>query len=107
MSEHVTITADNFEDEVIKSPIPVLIDFWAPWCGPCKMIIPIIDQIANDYNGRLKVAKINVDEEQDLANRHGIASIPLMVVYQNGNIVTQKSGAMPKPEIEKLFRDIV
>ena len=107
MSEHVTITADNFEDEVIKSPIPVLIDFWAPWCGPCKMITPIIDQIANDYDGRLKVAKINVDEEQDLANRHGIVSIPLMVVYQNGNIVTQKPGAMPKPEIEKLFRDLV
>ena len=107
MSEYITITAANFEDEVIKSPIPVLIDFWAPWCGPCKMITPFIEQLANEYEGRIKIVKVNVDEEQQLASHHQIVSIPLLVVYQNGNIVTQKAGAMPKAEIEKLFKDFI
>jgi len=107
MSEHTAITAANFEEEVINSTTPVLIDFWAPWCGPCKMITPFIDQLAAEYEGRIKIVKVNVDEEQELASRHSIASIPLLAVYQNGSIVTQKAGAMPKTEIEKLFRDYI
>ena len=107
MSGHVNITGANFEDEVLRSSVPVLIDFWASWCGPCKMIAPFIDQLADEYSDRIKIAKVNVDEEQDLASRHGIASIPTLVIYQGGNIVNQKAGAMPKHEIEKLFRDFI
>jgi len=104
---HVTITGSNFESEVKNSAIPVLIDFWASWCGPCRMIAPFMDQLADEYADRIKIGKVNVDEEQELAGIHGIASIPTMVVYQNGNIVNQKTGALPKNEIEKLFKDFL
>ena len=107
MSGHITLTGANFEAEVLGSTVPVLVDFWASWCNPCKMIAPFIDQLAKEYSGRIKVGKVNVDEEQDLASQHGIASIPTMVVYKGGNIVIQKAGAMPKQEIEKLFKDLL
>jgi thioredoxin 1 len=107
VSEYITITGDNFEDEVLKSDVPVLIDFWASWCGPCKMIAPFIEQLAGEYAGRLKVGKVNVDEENQLAAGHGIASIPALVVYRGGKIVNQTAGALPKNEIEKLFTDFI
>ena len=100
----LTITNGNFESEVLKSSVPVLIDFWAPWCGPCKMVGPIIDQIADEYSGKLKVAKINVDDEGALAQQHGISSIPTIVLYKNAQIAAQKSGAAPKHEIEAFFK---
>jgi thioredoxin 1 len=107
MSDHVEITDANFEAEVIGSPVPVLLDFWASWCGPCRMIAPFIDQLAEEYKGRLKVGKVNVDEEGGLAEKHGIVSIPTLVVYQGGKIVNQKVGALPKPDIERIFKDLV
>jgi thioredoxin 1 len=107
MSNEITITNDNFEAEVLKSPIPVLIDFWADWCGPCKMIGPFIDQLAEEYAGRVKIGKVNVDEQGDLAGKHGIVSIPTLIVYKDGQPVQQKVGGAPKRDIEALFKDLV
>jgi thioredoxin 1 len=107
MSEHIEITNANFEEEVLKSPIPVLLDFWAPWCGPCRMIAPVIEELAREYSGKIKVGKVNVDEEGELATKHGIISIPTMVVYHGGNIANQKVGALPKQEIEGLFKNLI
>jgi thioredoxin 1 len=103
----VTITNDNFETEVLQSSVPVLIDFWAPWCGPCKMLIPVIDQIAEEYSGRLKIVKINIDDNAALAEKHGISSIPTLVVYNNGEVTAQKTGAAPKHDIETLFKNLI
>lgn len=105
MSNITVVNAANFEAEVLQSPAPVLLDFWAGWCGPCRMISPFIDQIAKEYEGRLKVGKVNVDEEEELSARHGITTIPTLVVYKGGQIVNQAAGAFPKKTIEALFQD--
>jgi len=101
------ITSGNFEAEVLQSPLPVLLDFWAPWCGPCKMIGPVIDQIAGEYSGRLKVGKINIDDNGALADQHGIVSIPTLMVYKNGEVVNQKNGAASKYDIEVMFKNLI
>jgi len=103
----IEITTDNFQYEVLESPIPVLLDFWAPWCGPCKMIGPLVDQIAGEYSGRLKVGKVNVDEQGAIAEQHGIASIPALFVYNDGELAAQKTGAAPKNDIVSLFKDLI
>ena len=107
MSTGITITGGNFEQEVLQSPIPVLIDYWAPWCGPCKIISPFIDELADEYEGRVKIGKINIDEEGDLAAQHGITSIPALVLYKDGEIAGQRNGAAPKRDIEAIFRDFI
>ena len=107
MSEHIVVTGANFETEVLKSQVPVLLDFWASWCGPCRMIGPFIEELAAEYSGRLKVGKVNVDEEGDLASRHGVVSIPTLIVYKNGEIANQAVGAFPKQNIAGLFKDLI
>ena len=107
MSEHIIVTGANFDAEVLHSTVPVLLDFWAPWCGPCRMIGPFIEQLAEEYSGRLKVGKVNVDEEADIAGRHGIVSIPTLVIYKDGQIVNQAVGGLPKQSIEALFKDLI
>ena len=100
----ITITKENFEAEVLKSEVPVPLDFWATWCGPCMMIAPTLAQIAEENAGKLKVGKINVDDEMQLAMQFGVTSIPMLVVMKDGKIVNKAVGAMPKAKIEALFK---
>lgn len=100
----ITITRNNFEQEVLQSDIPVLIDFWAAWCGPCRMVAPIVAQIAEEQAGKVKVGKINVDEEQALAMQFGIQSIPTMLVFKGGQVVNKAVGYMPKEQLEAMLK---
>jgi len=99
----VTITVDNFEEEVLKSDIPVLVDFWAVWCGPCKMLAPALEEIAKEYDGKVKVGKINVDEQIALAQKFGIASIPTVLVFKDGQVVNKSIGLVPKDALLALL----
>lgn len=98
------ITRENFENEVMKSNISVLIDFWAPWCGPCRMMGPIIEQLAEEYEGKAKVGKVNVDEEGELSQAFGVMSIPTIVLVKDGKVVRQAVGARPKAEVEAMLQ---
>ena len=98
------ITRENFENEVMKSNIPVLIDFWAPLCGPCQMMGPIIEQLAEEYEGKAKVGKVNVDEEGELSQAFGVMSIPTIVLVKDGKVVKQAVGARPKAEVEAMLQ---
>ena len=101
----VVLTVENFETEVLKCDIPVLVDFWATWCGPCRMIAPIIEEIANDYEGKIKVGKINVDEQGELAVKYGISSIPTLLLFKGGEVVKKTLGYMPKDAVEKFINE--
>ena len=95
----LSVTGENFDQEVSKSGLPVLVDFWAEWCGPCRMVSPIVDQIAEELEGKLKVVKVNVDDAQDLASRYQIMSIPTLILFKGGEPVEQMVGAVSKEQL--------
>jgi thioredoxin 1 len=99
MGAAIQVTAANFEAEVLKSNIPVLVDFWAEWCGPCRMVLPMVEEIAVELAGKAKVCKINVDEAPDLAGQFDVASIPTLLIFKNGAVVDQMVGALPKARL--------
>ncbi len=103
MSE-IVLTNQNFESEVMQSDIPVLVDFWAVWCGPCKMLAPIVSEIAQEYAGKVKVGKVNVDDEPALAGRFGISSIPTLILFKNGQQAAVSVGVRPKEELVQMLQ---
>ena len=104
--EPITITTENFDAEVLHSEKPVLLDFWASWCGPCRMLAPVLEEIAREYEGGVKVGKVNVDEQMELAQKFGVSSIPLLVVFKDGQPVAKSLGYRPKEEIVNLLKDL-
>lgn len=100
MSKPITFTDDNFEAEVLSSDIPVLVDFWAEWCGPCKMVAPSVEELANEFEGKAKIGKLDVDNNQNTASKYGIRSIPSLLIFKSGEVVDQIVGAVPKNQIQ-------
>lgn len=99
MSALITITDENFSSEVTESSVPVLLDFWAEWCGPCRMLAPVLEEVAKEFEGRIKVGKVNVDEAPETASRFGVRGIPTLTILQSGNVEATKVGAMSKSQL--------
>ncbi len=100
MSENVGAVVDtNFETEVLQSSLPVLVDFWAEWCGPCRMLSPVVDEVAKEYSGKIKVLKMNVDESNLTSAKLGVRAIPTLIIFKNGQAVARKAGQMTKPQL--------
>ena len=101
------ISDSNFEQEVVKSDLPVVVDFWAPWCGPCRMVGPIIDKLSEEYNGRVKFCKLNVDDNRDMATKYQVMSIPLLLFFKGGEVVDQNLGAAPEKAIRSKVDELL
>lgn len=107
MAKPIELTDDNFENEVVQSNVPVLVDFWAVWCGPCKMVAPVVEDIAKEYDGKVKVGKLDVDHNRQTAAKYSIRSIPTLLVFKGGDVVETVVGALPKAQIvEKVAKHI-
>lgn len=100
----IILNKDNFESEVLKSDMPVLVDFWAAWCGPCKMLAPTIAELAEEYEGKVKVCKYNIDDDASVAIKYGVASIPTVLLFKDGDVVNKTIGFVPKAEIEAMLK---
>ena len=107
MMAELNFTNSNFKEEVLQSKEPVLVDFGATWCGPCRMMGPVVEELANDYAGKVKVGKVNVDEEPELAQEYGIMSIPTIIIFKEGKIVNQVVGARTKSDLEAILQDFI
>ena len=99
MAKVIAVSDSSFEADVLKSSLPVLVDFWAEWCGPCKMLAPILESVVDDYAGKVKIVKLNVDENPETAPKFGIRGIPTLILFKNGEVVTTKVGALSKPQL--------
>jgi thioredoxin 1 len=106
LNEPIHVTDAAFEKVVLKSPLPVVVDFWAPWCGPCKMVAPILDKVAKDYAGKLLVAKVNTDEHYQWAMKYGVQGIPTMLFIDHGKVVHKQVGALPEPALRKVLAQL-
>jgi thioredoxin 1 len=100
----VNVDSQNFQSQVLEADVPVLVDFWATWCGPCRMVAPLLDQLADEWNGKLRVAKLDVDSAQQLAIQYQVSSIPTFILFKNGRVADRMMGAMPKPAFDDFIR---
>ena len=103
----IKVTDEEFDEKILNSDLPVVVDFWAPWCGPCKAVAPILDKLAEDYSGKVVIAKVNTDEENQYAAQYGVQGIPTMIFFHEGKLVHRQVGALPEPIMRDLFEEFV